>query len=174
MFENFTYKQKLFGLIIVAILLFITANKRSFQVTRRAYNQVDDLQKKLEYVNASTTSLSQMQSELNLYDKIIGKQGVGPEEVQQKILDFTTTFANIKVSGMEEIHTAESNGFNIITNQLVLEGDYNSLIEILYEFEKSFHFSNIVNISFLKEKEYKTRKNKLRVKIIFQNYEKNN
>ena len=68
---------------------------------------------------------------------------------------------------------AESNGFNVISNQLILEGNFNSLLEIVYAFEREFKFSNIVSISFVKEKEFQTRKDKLRVKIIFQNYEKN-
>lgn len=172
MFENLSYKQKLIGITVIAVLLFITANKRSYQVTKQAYNQVKDLETKLAYVNASTSNVSQMQYELELYDKVIGVQGVEPEEIQQRILDFTTAYNDVKVLRLEEIHLAESNGFNIMTNQMILEGDFNALTHIIYEFEKKFEFSNIVSVSFLKEKEYQTRKTKLRVKVIFQNYEK--
>jgi len=173
-FANFTYKQKIIGVGVLAILLFFTANKRSFKITKQAYVQASELKEKLNYVNASNSNVGQMQNELNLYDRVIGVQGVKPEDVQQSILDFTTSFENVNVFGMEEIHIAESKGFNIMTNQLILEGNYNSLIEIIYEFEKEFEFSTIVSIAFLKEKEYQTRKNKLRVKVIFQNYEKVN
>ncbi len=173
MFANLTYKQKLIGLIAIGILLFMAANKRSFKITRHAYDQVRELEDKLEYVNSSTTDVTQTQTELKFYDKIIGKQGVEPEEIQQQILDFASTYDNVYVFNLDEIHIAESNGFNVISNQLTLEGDFNGLLEIVYAFEKEFKFSNIVSISFVKEKEFQTRKNKLRVKIIFQNYEKN-
>ena len=173
MFANLTYKQKLIGLGCLAILLFLAANKKSFKLTKHAYEQVQQLENKLDYVHASTVDSKVTYKQLNFYDKIIGKQGVTPEEIQQQILDFTTGFTAINVFNLEEIHLAESNGFDIISNQLILEGDYNSLLEIVYEFEKKFKFSNIVSVSFTKEKEYRTRKSKLRVKIIFQNYEKN-
>jgi len=172
-FSNLTYKQKLIGLVVLGVLLFLAANKRSFKVTKQAYNQVRQLEDKLDYVNSSTTDISQTQIELQFYDKIIGKQGVAPEEIQQQILDFATSYDNITVFNLDEIHLAQSNGFNVISNQLTLEGDFNSLLEIVYAFEKEFKFSNIVNVSFQKVKEYQTRKSKLRVKIIFQNYEKN-
>lgn len=173
MFANLTYKQKLIGLIVIGILLFLAANKRSFKVTRQAYDQVQQLEDKLEYVNSSTTDVTQTQVELKFYDKIIGKQGIEPEEIQQQILDFTSSYDNVYVFNLDEIHIAESNGFNVISNQLVLEGNFNALLDIVYAFEREFKFSNIVSISFIKEKEFQTRKNKLRVKIIFQNYEKN-
>ncbi|MDO6758574.1 hypothetical protein Q4566_00060 [Tamlana sp. 2_MG-2023] len=174
MFTNLTYKQKLCGVGLLAVLLFFTANKRSFKVTKQAYIQSSKLEEKLNYINDSNSNVSDLQNELDLYDRIIGVQGVQPEDVQQSVLDFTTEFINVDVFGMEEMHFSESNGFKIITNQLILEGDYNSLIEVIYEFEKKFEFSSIVSVSFQKEKEYLTRKNKLRVKIIFQNYEKIN
>ena len=174
MFENFTYKQKLIGLGVLTVLLFFVANKRSFNITKQAYKQAKELNEKFDYVSKSSANVLEIQDELALYDKIIGIKGVAPEDVQQNILDFTTSFAEINVFGMEEIHFAESNGFTIITNQLILEGEYNNLIEVIYEFEKKFEYSNVVSVSFLKEREYKTRKNKLRVKIIFQNYEKIN
>ena len=173
MFANLTYKQKLLGLMGVVVILSLAANKRSFKVTRQAYNQVKELEDKLEFVNSSTTDISQTQLELKYYDKILGKQGVDPEEIQQEILDFTSSFEEVYVFNLDEIHLAESNGFNVISNQLILEGNFNSLLEIVYAFEREFKFSNIVSISFVKEKEFQTRKDKLRVKIIFQNYEKN-
>ena len=172
MFDKLTYKQKLIGLIVIAILLFVTANKRSFSVTKQAYHQVKDLKSKLSYVNETTASVSQMQAELQLYDKVIGVQGVEPEEIQQKILDFSTRFDAIKVYSIEEIHVAEGNGFMIMTNQLTVEGSFNALSEMMYEFEKEFQFSNIVSMSFIKEKAYQTQREKLRAKVIFQNYEK--
>ena len=172
MFENFTYKQKLIGLAILTVLMFLTANKRSFRITKQAYQQAKGLKEKLQYVNATGASVTDLQNELALYDKVIGVQGVTPEEVQQHVLDFASSFPNVSVFGMEEIHMAESNGFTIMTNQLILEGDYNSLIDVIYAFEKRFEFSNVVSIAFVKEKDYQAKKNIVRVKVIFQNYEK--
>ncbi|WAC02704.1 hypothetical protein N7U66_03260 [Lacinutrix neustonica] len=138
--------------------MFFAANKRSFTITKQAYTQIGELKEKLNYVNASTGNIGQLERELKLYDRIIGIQGMEPEIVQQSILNFTTSFEKVGIFGMEEIHVAESDGFSIITNQLILEGDYNSLIEIIYEFEKEFESSNIVSIAFSKEKEYRDPK----------------
>ncbi len=174
MFKNLTYKQKLVGLGFLAVILFLTANKRSFSVTKNAYAQVQDLEKKIDYISTSNQGIDEMQNELAFYDKVIGKQGVRAEEVQQKILDYSTEQLQTNLVSIEEIHVAESNNFTIITNQLLIEGDFNALLEAVYNFEKKFKYSKIVSISFDKIKEYQTRKDKLRVKIIFQNYEKTN
>ncbi len=174
MFTNITYKQKLIGLVILSVLLFITANKRSYSVTKQTYNQVKELEEKLNYVNASSQDIDGLQNELAIYDRIIGKQGIKAEDIQQKILDYSTQYNTVGVVNLEEIHIAESNGFTIISNQLIVEGDFNSLLELVYSFETDFNYSNIVSVSFTKEKEYQTREDKLRAKIIFQNYEKTN
>ncbi|WP_298487853.1 hypothetical protein [uncultured Maribacter sp.] len=120
----------------------------------------------------SSHDSQQLQKQIHLYDKLIGSQNVEAEEIQQSILDFATGYESIKIDKLSETHISESNGFEVITNQLTLEGNFQSLIEVIYEFEKKFKVSSIVSINFIKEKKYDQRKSRLKVQLIFQNYEK--
>lgn len=172
MFSDITYKKKLIVLFILIALVFLVANKQSFSVTKNAYQQIKELEHKLKYVNSSTQGIDEIQSELAIYDKLIGRQGLKPEEIQQQILNFISKINEIKLINIAEIHQAKENGFHIITNQLIIEGGINELLKTIYAFEKNFAYANIVSIDFKKEREFQTRKLKLRVKIIFQNYEK--
>lgn len=172
MFENITYKKKLFGLSVLIIVLFLAANKRSFKVTKASYDNYKELEAKLEDINSSTINLNKIQADILLLDNLIGKQGVSPEEAQQSILDFMTEYDYVNIVNLEEVHFASGNGFNIYTNQLVLEGEFNNLIKVVYAFEKEFSLSKVVSISFNKEKNYNSRREELKVNIMFQNYEK--
>lgn len=172
MFENLSYKQKLAGLGIVLIMLLMVANKRSFRATKDAYRQMKEVESQLAYMKASSFNSKELQTQIALYDDLIGQQHTETYVVQQSILDFANKFPKITIMELSETHLAESNGFVVKTNQLILEGDFQSLTETVYDFEKRFKNASLVSVSFLKERDFKKRKNRLRVKLIFQNYEK--
>ncbi|NQY07129.1 MAG: hypothetical protein HRT68_13315 [Flavobacteriaceae bacterium] len=131
-------------------------------------------EEKLNFITTSNSDFHNITSEIAYLDAAIGKQGISPETVQQSILDFSSQFDYIKVANISEIHYAQSNGFDIFSNQLVLEGNFNDLSKVIYEFEKNFKLSKIVSINYQKIKNYNTRRDKLQASIIFQNYEKIN
>lgn len=174
MFSQYTYKQKFFGLIVLFVLLLLVANKKSFSITKTRYNEVKEIEKKLLFVNNTNQDILSLTKEIAYLDDVIGKQGIPPDIVQQEILDFTSAYQQVKLVTIDEIHYAQGNGFDIFSNRLVLEGTFNSLSAIVYDFEKRFKQSRLVSINYEKIKNYNNRKDKLQVSIIFQNYEKIN
>ena len=172
MFSQYTYKQKFFGLIIIFVLLLLVANKKSFSITKARFNEVKDIEQKLLFVNNTNQDIMSLTKEIAYLDDIIGKQGIPPDIVQQEMLDFISTYNNVKLVTIDEIHYAQSNGFDIFSNRLVLEGTFNSLTTVVYDFEKQFKNSRLVSVNYEKIKNYNHRKDKLQVSIIFQNYEK--
>lgn len=173
MFENLTYKQKFVGLGITILILFLAANKRSFKITSNAYSQMKEMQMKLDYVKNNTVNSSELRNESIFLNSMLGSEKIiSADEIQQKLLDFTTQFPSLKVDELKEIHFYELNSFDIITNQLILEGKYSDLLTFIYALEKKFNHSVLVSVSFNKVFDYKTRKNKLKVEIILQKYEK--
>lgn len=174
MFENLTYKQKFITLVVVVTLLAIAANKRSFKLTKNAYEDYQIKKKELDYVESTPNNIHNLDYEISFLDNLIGNENLEPELVQQEILNFVTnTDYKVQVVNVTEIHEASSNDFNIYTNQLTITGDFESIVSMVYEFEKKFSYSRVVNINFFKKKNFKTRKIQLYAKIIFQNYEKN-
>ncbi|MBR9855762.1 MAG: hypothetical protein GYB37_14485 [Algicola sp.] len=172
MFENYTYKKKLIGLCILLVLLLLAANKKSFRVAKQAFGQLQEVKEQLEFMKTSSIGSKELQQQLSYYDRLIGKQNVEPEAAKQSILDFATKYNNVKINELKETHFSHANGYDVITNQLILEGSYASLSEILYDFEKKFDTSSLVSFAYYKEKNYKKRTSELKVHLIFQNYEK--
>lgn len=172
MFENYSYKKKFIGLAVLLVLLFFAANKRSFKVTKNAYVQMKEVKEKMEFMQNSNIDSKELQRQMNLYDNLIGKQNIQPDAAQQSILDFATRYQDVEVDELSETHFSHEKGFDIITNQLTLEGSYSALSKVVYDYEKKFKVSSLVGVSYIKEKNYNRRKSKLKVLLIFQNYEK--
>lgn len=173
MFENLTNKQKIAFLIFTVIVLFLAANKRSYKVTLNAYSQVKELEEKLEYVKKNISNSQDLRRKSLVFNRILGSQeNIGADEIQQNLLDFITAYPSIKVDFFRELHFFQLNDYDVITNQVVLEGSFSKLLEFVYELEKKFDYSIVVSVNFNKSFDYKRRKNKLKVEIILQNYEK--
>lgn len=174
MFNNFTYKQKIVGLIFLAILLFLAAKKRSYSKAMVIYNQVKETEDKLKYIKNSNTTINELKNEINYYDSLIGSDYKSPEEIQQKILSFSNSFSSLEIIGISEIHEANSNDFKVVTNKLIVEGNYDELMNLIYEFEKSFSDAAIASIRFTENKKLDNKSGKIKTIIMFQNYEKDN
>lgn len=172
-FQNFTYKQKIIGLLVFSIILFFTAKKRSYMLAKNAYIQVKDVENKLNYIGSGNTNIEALKTEILYYDTLIGSQDITPEEIQQDLLDFSASIDNVDVVGIEEIHEAQTNGFNIITNRLVVEGDFNALLHFMYSLEKKLAVACITSVTFSKGDKFASNNKKTRIILTFQSYDKN-
>jgi len=172
-FNNITYKKKFFILILIGVILSITAYKRSFSLAINSFQESKTLSERLNYINAASNDIGTLDKEIQFLNNLIGEDNIEPELVQQEILNFiTSNNKRVAVINIEEVHTANDNGFTIYSNQLTLQGAFKDLLEATYSFEKEFVYSRLVNVTFFRKKDFKTRREKLYSKIIFQNYEK--
>ena len=173
MFKNFTYKQKLFATIIGFVVLSLAAYKKTFKHVITAKKELAFIEEKLSTTTNSSEVISQLKNDVNNLDFIIGGQSSHSDFVQKKILDFISESKfEVSVVSIEDVHVATNNGFKIVTNQVELEGPYEVLIKILYDFERDFIDSRIVSTQFYSKKNYRTNTKNLFLKLIFQNYEK--
>lgn len=173
MFENYSHKQKFYALIVLFFLLSITAYKRSFRTLFEVVSEYRMLSKKADDINKKSKNASNLPKELAYLDKIIGKENVAKEIVQQEIISFVSNTApEVSINNLASIHDFQEDDYHIITNQLDVTGNSNQLLNLAYNFEKKFNFSRIVSMNF-----YTTKKNNksevLHLKMIFQNYENN-
>lgn len=173
MFENYSYKQKFSALILLFFILSITAYKRSFHALYDVITEYRTLSKKAEDINKKAKSTDGLNKDIAYLDKIIGKEGVTKEMVQQGIVSFASENSPaVSISDLKPIHDFAEDDYHIITNQLDVTANSNQLLNLAYDFEKKFNFSRIVSMSF-----YTTKKNNksevLHLKMIFQNYENN-
>ncbi len=174
MFDNLTYKQKFLALILVVVMLSFAAYKRSFSVTLDAKKHKQELAERFERMDSETRDAPTLTAEIRQLDGLIGGVGLKPEVVQQGILDFISKYSNVTIKRLDVVHEVEDRSFVIYSNQLTLSGDFNALLHAVYELEKKFKQSNVVNVNFYTTTDHAKKKEKLYAKILFQNYEKIN
>jgi hypothetical protein len=173
MFEKYSYKKKNLALLVLTFIIAITAYKRSFHTLIQVMKEYNTLSKKNEDVNKKSGNSNNLHKEVAYLDRIIGKEGVSKEAIQQEIVNFTSKrHPEVSINILEPIHLFQDENHTVITNQLDVTGNVNQLIQLGYDFEKNFSYSRIVNMHFyISKKNNKT--DLLHFKIIFQNYEKN-
>jgi hypothetical protein len=173
MFENYSYKKKFLVLLALTFMIAITAYKRSFYMLIQVIKEHNTLSEKIKDVNKKASNSNNLVKEVTYLDRIIGKEGISKEIIQQEIVDFTSKrHPKVSINNLEPIHLFQDENHTIITNQIDVTGNVNQLLQLGYDFEKNFSDSRIINMHF-----YTTKNNNktdlLHFKIIFQNYEKN-
>lgn len=173
MFENYSYKQKFYALIGLFFILSITAYKRSFHALFEVVTEYSTFSKKADDINKKAKNTNGLTKDIAYLNKIIGKEDVTKEMVQQGIVSFASENApEVSISDLKPIHDFPEDDYHIITNQLDVTGNSNQLLKLAHNFEEKFDISRLVSMNF-----YTTKKNNksevLHLKMIFQNYENN-
>lgn len=175
MFKTVPYKRKFIIVVIGFVILLLAAYKKNFKNIFEIRNQINHLDQKLNTVDGSYNQIFFLKNEIAQLNDLIGGQTKAPELVQQLILDFiTNTGLKINIHDIKDPHVFSDNEFTVYTNVLDIEGDYNTLLQLLYTIEKDFAASKVVSTEFYTEKNYRYNTKKLFLKLILQNYEKNN
>lgn len=171
MFENYSYKQKFYALIGIFFMLSITAYKRSFHTLFDVVSEYRELSKKADDINKKAKNTGTLKNDVEYLNKIIGKEGVTKEMVQQEIISFASTNSGVSINDLKPIHDYPETDYHIITNQLDVTGNANQLLELAYNFEKKFNYSRMVSQNFYTTKKNNNKSEVLHLKMIFQNYE---
>ncbi|MHC0439231.1 hypothetical protein [Flavobacterium sp. 3-210] len=173
MFEKYSYKKKFTALLVVFVMLSITAYKRSFHTLFQVLNEYKTLSEKTNDINKKAKNTGKLSQEIKYLDRVIGKEGITKEMIQQGIISFASTKdPKISINDLQPSHIFLTENYQVISNQLDITGNCNQLLALGYTFEKKFDYSRIVSMNY-----YTTKKNNnsqvLHLKMIFQNYENN-
>ncbi|MFP9100751.1 hypothetical protein ACLI09_17005 [Flavobacterium sp. RHBU_24] len=173
MFEKYTYKFKLKALALIFVLLLAAAYKRSFSQLIDLVKENNALTEKKKELDKSENNIKKLQYTLDKIDRIIGKETVDKEKIQQDIISFTVNKKlGISIFDMRSIHQFNDENYTIYTNQFELTGSFNDLLRLSYDFEKKFLLSRVSSMHFYTIKK-SNNPTVLHLKMIFQNYENN-
>lgn len=171
MFNQYSYKQKLTVLLVVFFMLSIAAYKRSFSQLLHTYDQYIQLKEQISDFNSKSKQLENLNRDVALMNRVIGKGGESKETIQQEIMHFVSEkHPGVSINELQPIHVFQDDNYVVITNQLDVTGNANQLLKLAYDFEKEFTLSRVVSMKY-----YTTKKNNkadiLHLKLIFHNYE---
>ena len=172
-FDQYSYKQKNYALVIVSVLLIAASYKRAFKTTieTRAYRK--ELVDKIETSKHAIVDIRKTQREIAYLNKLLGKEDITIEKVQQGFLNFVqTNSTSISVHQVDEVLTFQHPDFSINTHRIVLKGNFIPTLKFIYELETKFDLAKLVNVNFEFKKYSSEEKEQLYTTLLMQNYER--
>lgn len=117
--------------------------------------------------------LSVLQQKRDYYDSILQKNQLGNGSIQKSLLKTINNISDstdIQILEFSEPHTIIKNDLRINTYQFTLEGDYFSLINLIFKLEQGTKFGEISHLHFEKKLNYRTGKYYLTAKVLIRSF----
>lgn len=172
-FEQYSYKQKNLLLLILSALLLIVCYKRAISITLDLMTLNDELKVKTQEAENSQQTVFAKQKLNKALDRVIGKENVPKEKVQQSFVSFFEMHReNVQLLSMEEPFVYIHPDFNIYSHRVILEGGFNDLHRLINDIEEKFEYAQLLNVTYQVERELRTKSNRLQATLILQNYDK--
>lgn len=168
-----TQKNKNIALIIGLILVLFVAYQYGFAKTFAMCKEVNKLQDQKEAYQSAPTQLAALANKEKQLDEILKKNNVEGNSLQNNILKVLNTLSadsEFTIIAFEEPHSYldESSQKTSTTYNFTLQGDYTSLIEVVYALEQKYSFGNVIHVSFEKKKNFRTGKSFLQCQVLLQ------
>lgn len=171
LFDKYSYKQKNFALLALTVLLFAVAWKRSFSTTVETRAYISELELKKAEAETSQTAISNLQLEISTINRLLGKENVSIEQVQQGFLNFFARKSrSLSVQQIEEVYTFDHPDFSINTFRIDIQGDYLPQLRFINALEREFEDARLIHTHFETRKDLVTGKNDLVATLLLQNY----
>ncbi len=168
-----TQKNKNIALIIGLILVLFVAYQYGFAKTVALRKEVSKLQDQKEAYQSAPTQLAALANKEKQLDEILKKNNVEGNSLQNNILKVLNTLSadsEFAIIAFEEPHSYldESSQKTATTYNFTLQGDYTSLINVVYALEQTYSFGNVIHVSFEKKKNFRTGKSFLQCQVLLQ------
>ncbi|WP_299525256.1 type 4a pilus biogenesis protein PilO [Winogradskyella sp.] len=157
------------GFILVVIIAYKYAIANTFQLKR----EYKTLQQDALVFDNMPLQLSALKQKQRYYDSLLTAYRLGESSMQNSMLGAINTFASsnqLKVVDFVQPHKIEKNNLTVSTYQFTLEGNYNAIIELIYRLEQQTKFGEIINLSFKKQKNYRTGKYYLQASVLLRSF----
>lgn len=172
-FDGYSYKQKNYALMILAVLLVAASYKRAFSVTIDTLRNKDELMRKVEESRHAESNIRVTQAQIMQLNKLLGKENITVEKVQQGFLNFLhLNSSGVSVYQVEEVLKYQHPDFSINTHRIVLKGNFLNILRFLYKLEKEFDLAKLINVAFEYKKYNPAENEQLYTVILLQNYER--
>lgn len=159
----------LFGFLLVVILAYKYAIANTFKLK----NEYKTLKQEAIVFDNMPQQLSSLKQREKYYDSLLTKYQLGESSMQNSMLRSINTYAvanKLKVIGFIEPHKITQNDLAVNTYQFTLEGDYNAIISLIHQLEQDTKFGEVINLSFNKQKNYKTGQFYLQASVLLKSF----
>jgi len=168
-----TKKQKNILLIVGFLLALIICYKLAISKTIYQKNLCNNLKQEALLLNNAPKKRSILNQKEVYFDSILNKYQLDGSSIQNNLLKTINTFADnkgLKVISFLEPHIFVQNDLTIKTYEIVLQGDYNSIINLIHELEQQSKMGEIINLHFEKKKNFKNGKHYLQTRVLLKSF----
>ena len=154
-----TNKTKNIVLIFGFFVLLLVSYKLAFSKTISYKKEYTQLKQQEVLFSNIPQQLSLLKQKQKYYDSILSSYKLNEGSLQNNLLTTLNRYAdanNLKVIDFLEPHVFIDDDLTVKTYQLTIEGDYNAILNLIYNFEQQTKFGEIINLHFEKKKNYKT------------------
>jgi hypothetical protein len=169
--SKYTYKNKLYLLVIGAVLFLILSFRLAFTRTISEKKVLNENKVQFSYIEEAPAQLQLLESQLKEYDKQSSFSVYNPEEFQVRLLERVTMLshgADIKLVEIPKIHLENRDDLIIKTQQLVFQGSFNNLLKFLEKTGRDINVGNICSVDFYNQKDNNSGSTHLKMRVYFQ------
>ena len=159
----------LIGFLLVLLLSYNFAISNTIGL-KKEYNDLKQQELLFENIPKQLSVLKQKEK---YYDSLLTKYQVNGSSIQNSLLktiNITAESNNLKVISFLEPHIFKTNNITHKTYQFTLEGDYNSILQLIHKLEQETKFGEIINLHFLKKNNFRTGQYYLQAEILLKSF----
>ncbi|MBN1339750.1 MAG: hypothetical protein JXA03_10530 [Bacteroidales bacterium] len=170
-----TYKQKYRALIVITLLLAWVIYSFALQRTLSLAASCRDLQEEMEHVGSLDERVKELSSQVRQLDALLGSSDTTGKDFSRLILEKAGSFCEnngITLTGMPRENVTEKEGHLVTSNVVVVEGDYCSLLDLVYHIEQVWKLPGLAAADFYSVADLRSGTSTLKVKLYLQNVRK--
>ncbi|MGB0176702.1 MAG: hypothetical protein ACPF9D_06030 [Owenweeksia sp.] len=168
------YQKKFYMLAGGLLLLLILSYQFSISRTVNEFRMYRDYQEKKEMIANLDGDLKSWSERNRQLDQQLGGQYF-TQGFQEGLLKEVGGFCNrnkLKLAEFSEPFEGEDGGYFVETIILTIEGDYKPLLRLMHHLETRFKGGRIASAEFVKQENFKTRREELFLKLYVQKIKK--
>ncbi len=161
-------KQRFQALVLGIAALLVLAYFFSFRNTIDAYSLSKSNRSALQEASSAPQQIKQFRDQLSLLEESLIQSNYN----RQVLFEAVNTFCESHELKLDYFHPEQRyvhNDYEIITNKVEVEGDYKSIVELIYYLEQEQKLGHIVSTNFEKKEERRTKRKYLTAEIYIQN-----
>lgn len=167
-------KKNILAVIGLLVLLWL-CYQLAFKKTWDTYQQKKELESQAQFFRDMPKQLAVLKQKERYYDSLLKEYNLNRGSLQNNLLHTLNTYAEdyqISIIEFKDPHIFnDEKEIMTYTYQFKLQGEYNDLIQLVYQLEQGSKYGELVHVSFLKKKNYRTQKNELTAQVLLQNFE---
>ncbi len=177
MLKKLTYKQKFRITLILGLIIAFVLFRYPVSRTISFFQDTKKLEKQVNEASDAPAKVALLQAQLNRMEQALGKQASQSISREDALLQSITRYcheSNALLREFPQAGTYSENGMLVETSTFVVEGDFSTLLNLVYQLEQKNKVGRLASVNFQSKRDLRTGALALLATIYIQNIKKAN